>query len=67
MDRAAPAATAAQAKRFVDEAEAAPAQEVLRQRGSQTYEKRAKGVVNSTVRPAAPAAKPVYKSYQATE
>ena len=67
VDRAAPAATAAQAKRFVDEAEAAPAQEVLKQRGSQTYEKRAKGVVNSTVKPAAPSAKPVYKSYQATE
>ncbi|MBI5480543.1 MAG: hypothetical protein HY906_16920 [Deltaproteobacteria bacterium] len=67
VDKAAPAATAAQAKRFVDEAEAAPAKEVVRQRGSQTYEKRAKGVLNSTVRPAAPAAKPVYKSYQAAE
>jgi len=67
VDRAAPAATAAQAKRFVDEAEAAPALEVVRQRGSQTYEKRAKGVLNSTVRPSAPAAKPVYKSYQAAE
>jgi hypothetical protein len=67
VDKAAPAATAAQAKSFVDEAEAAPAREVLRGRGSQTYEKRAKGVVNSTVKPAAPAAKPVYKSYQAAE
>jgi hypothetical protein len=67
VDKAAPAATAAQAKQFVDEAEAAPAREVVTQRGSKTYEKRAKGVVNSTVKPAAPAAKPVYKSYQATE
>jgi hypothetical protein len=67
VDRAAPVATPAQAKRFVDEAEAAPAREVVSQQGSKTYEKRAKGVVNSTVRPSAPAAKPAYKSYQAAE
>jgi hypothetical protein len=67
VDRAAEAPSPAKAKAFVDAAEAAPPREVVRQRGSRTVEKRGKGVVNSTVRPDAPAAKPAYRSYQATE
>jgi hypothetical protein len=60
-------ATAADVRRFVDEAEAAPAQEVGRTAGSRSIHQKAKGVAKSAVVPAAPNAKPVYKSYQAAE
>jgi hypothetical protein len=54
---------------FVDDAEAAAAEQVLDGKVSTTVEKKGKKAVGSTVqmKSAPPAAKPVYKSYQANE
>ncbi|HEY3354526.1 MAG TPA: DUF6569 family protein [Polyangia bacterium] len=64
---AAPPATAADVRRFVDEAESGQEREVTSQRGNRTVEKKAKGVAKSAVMPSAPKAKPVYRSYQTME
>jgi hypothetical protein len=58
---------AAEIRAFVREAEAAPEKEVAKSAHGTTTEKRSPKVLNSTVKPAAPAAAPVYKSYQANE
>jgi hypothetical protein len=58
-------ATAGDVDEFVQNAEAAPAQEILKNRASKTVTKSGKGVLNSTVE--SDDKKPIYKSYQLDE
>ncbi len=52
---------------FVNNAEAAADEEVAKNKGGRTVEKKGLGVVNSKVIPAGASAKPVYQSYQSAE
>ena len=56
-------------KDFIERANKAPAQQAFTSKGASTTHKSAAGVLNSEVKAsgAAPAARPVYKSYQAAE